>query len=229
MSNSNALIEKMKISWKNINATRVVIALFAFLCGFTGIIAGFYEVLQGNVAPDGLIISTIGPEYSMWKTYELSELMETYSALTVIPNYFVTGILAIIVSSLVIIWGVGFIHRKHGVIIFFLLSITQLLVGGSFVMDLAIITTVVATRINKPLIWWKNHLQSKAQKVFVKSWFWSLTAYVILSISMLGITFFGVNNESIHGVLNILAALMFVPLLMMIIGGFVLDIQSRTK
>jgi hypothetical protein len=36
---------------------------------------------------------------------------------------------------------------------------------------------------------------------------------------MLGITFFGVNDESVHGLLNILAALMFVPLLLMMIGG----------
>ena len=221
----------MTLIFGNINwsATRIVISAFAVLCGVTGIIAGFYEIQQGNVVPDGLIISTIGPENSVWKTYELSELMETYSALTIIPNFFVTGILAIIVSSLVIIWGIGFIHRKHGVIIFFLLSLIQLLVGGSFVMDLAIITTIVATQINKPLTWWKKHLPSNVKKVFAKSWFWSLISYIILSISMLGITFFGVNNESIHSLLNILAALMFLPLILMIFGGFALDIQRKTN
>lgn len=31
--------------------------------------------------------------------------METYSAIAIIPNFFVTGILAIIASCLVIIWG----------------------------------------------------------------------------------------------------------------------------
>ena len=54
---------------KNINATRTVVVAFAMLCGVTGLIAGYFEILQGNVAPDGLIISTIGPEYSMWTTF----------------------------------------------------------------------------------------------------------------------------------------------------------------
>ena len=92
--------KKSKHERQNINATRIVVAAFAMLCGFTGIIAGIFEILQGNVAPDGLIISTIGPEYSMWKTYSINELMETYSAITIIPNFFMTGILAIIVSCI---------------------------------------------------------------------------------------------------------------------------------
>lgn len=137
--------------WKNVNTTRIVVIAFGMLCGLTGIIAGYFEILQGNVAPDGLIISVIGPEYSMWTTYSIYDLMETYSAITIIPNFILTGISAIIVSCLVIIWAVVFIHKKHGVIIFLLLSIIQLLVGGAFVMDLAIITGITATRINKPL------------------------------------------------------------------------------
>lgn len=71
---------------KNINATKIVVVAFAMLCGFTGVIAGYF-VLQGNVAPDGLIISTIGPEHRMWTTYSIYELMEPYSALTIIPNF----------------------------------------------------------------------------------------------------------------------------------------------
>jgi len=221
--------KRSRLKWQNINATRIVVAAFAILCGFTGIAAGFFEILQGNVAPDGLVISTIGPEYSMWKTYGLSELMETYSALTIIPNFLVTGILAVIVGCVVIIWGVGFVHRKHGVIIFLLLSIIQFLVGGSFVMDLALITTITATRINKPLTWWRTHLSSGVKDLLAKLWFWSLIAYIILSFTMLGITIFGVNDGSLQELLDILAALMFAPLILMIIGGFAYDIQRQTK
>jgi hypothetical protein len=141
-------------------------------------------MLQGNVAPDGLVISTIGPEYSLWKTYTVSELMETYSALTIIPYFFITGILAIIVSCLVIIWGTCFINRKRGVAIFFLLSVFQFLVGGSFVMDLALITTITATQINRPLTWWKKHLPLSFKGILVKIWPWSLFAFFIISTSM---------------------------------------------
>ena len=218
---------RSNLNWQNINATRTVVAAFSILCGCTGIIAGFYEILQGNVAPDTFIISTIGPENSMWKTYGSSELMETYSALTVIPNFFVTGMFAIIASCLVIFWGVGFVHRKHGVIIFLLLSIFQLLVGGGFVMDLAIITTITATRINKPLTWWKNNLPIKMRGLLAKLWVWFLVAYSLISASMLGITIIGVNDVSFQESLGVLAALMFAPLILMIIGGFAYDIQKR--
>jgi len=42
------------------------------------------------------------------------------------------------VSFLVIIWSIGFIHKKYGVMIFLFLSGIQFLVGGSFVLDLAL-------------------------------------------------------------------------------------------
>lgn len=218
-----------KLISKNINATRIVVAAFAILCGLTGITAGYFEILQGNIATDGLIVSTIGPEYSMWTTYSIYDLMETYSAITIIPNFFVTGILAIIVSCLVIIWAVGFIHKKHGVIIFFLLSIIQLLVGGGFVMDLAIITCIIATRINKPLTWWRSHLSDKMQRLFAMIWPWSLIFYTILSIVLLGIPILGVNDAELLSYLDIAAALMFIPLILMIIGGFAYDIQRQTN
>ncbi len=208
-------------------ATRIVVIAFAMLCGITGIIAGYFEILQGNVAPDGLIISTIGPEHSMWTTYSIYELMEPYSALTIIPNFLLTGIASIIVSCLVIIWAVGFIHKKYGVIIFLFLSILQLLVGGAFVMDLAIITGFTATRINKPLRWWRSHLSDKMKRLFAIIWPWSLMFYIVLSIILLGITILGLNNVAFLRYLDIAATLMFIPLILMIIGGFAYDIQKH--
>ncbi len=141
------------MNWQAINATRTVVIAFAILCGLSGITTGVFELQQGNVTPDSLIISTIGPEYSMWRTYGFSELQETYSALTIIPNFFLTGILAIIVSSLGIVWAIWFIQNEYGAIIYFLISAIQVLVGGGFVLDLAIMTTLIATRINHPLNW----------------------------------------------------------------------------
>jgi len=146
------------MNWQNINATRTVVIAFALLCGLSGITAGVFELQQGNVTPGTLIISTMGPEYSMWRTYTFSELQETYSALTVIPNFFVTGILAIIVSSIGIVWALWFIQNKYGATIYFVISIIQVLVGGSFVLDLAIINALIATRINQPLKWWRARL-----------------------------------------------------------------------
>jgi hypothetical protein len=138
-----------------------------------------------------------------------------------------TGIASIIVSCLVIIWAVGFIHKKHGVIIFLFLSILQLLVGGAFVMDLAIITGITATRINKPLRWWCKHLSDKMQRLFAKIWPLSLMFYIALSIILLGITILGLKNVTLLHYLDIAATLMFIPLILMIIGGFAYDLQKK--
>ena len=41
----------------------------------------------------------------------------TYFAISVIPNYFLTGIIAVIVSSGFIIWAAKFVEKKYGVIV----------------------------------------------------------------------------------------------------------------
>jgi len=217
-----------KLKRQHINATRISASAFGVFCGLTGIIAGYFEILQGNVVPNGFIISTIGPNYSMWDTYGIGDLWETYSAITIIPNFFLTGIVAILVSFLVIIWSIGFIHKKYGVMIFLFLSGIQFLVGGSFVLDLALIAGVVATRINKPLTWWRSHLSVNVRNVLAKLWPWSFVAYVFLVIILLGITVFGVNDASLLDLLGVFAAAMFIPILLMIFGGFAYDIQRQT-
>jgi hypothetical protein len=215
------------MNWQTINATRTVVIAFALLCGFSGITAGVFELQQGNAVPENLIISTIGPEYSMWRTYDFSELQETYSALTIVPNFFVTGILAIIVSALGIVWAIWFIQTKYGVIIYFLMSIVQVLVGGSFVLDLAIINTLIATRINQPLKWWQSHLSDSLLRFLSMIWPWSVLFYVLLSIVLLGIPVLALIDAGLLGYMGIASALMFIPIILMIIGGFAHDIQRK--
>lgn len=119
--------------WRNVSGLKIVVAAFGILCGLTSIIAGFFEIRQGNIAPSGLVISTIGSSYIMANDF-------TYFAITIIPNLLVTGILSIIISGLVIIWSVRFVRRKNGALILLALSIMQMLVGGGWMIDLAIIT-----------------------------------------------------------------------------------------
>ena len=56
----------------NIDAIRIVVIAFGLLCGFTGVIAGVFEMLQGNKAIDSFRISTVGEAYTMWQhnTYD---------------------------------------------------------------------------------------------------------------------------------------------------------------
>ncbi|MFX0210164.1 MAG: hypothetical protein ACFFDT_29550 [Candidatus Hodarchaeota archaeon] len=202
------------------DGTRVVVAAFGILCGLTGIIAGFFEIRQGNIAPSGFVISTIGPNYSMVDDF-------TYLAVTIVPNMLITGVLAVVVSCLVIIWSARFVHKKNGVLMLLGLSITQMLVGGGWIIDLAIITCILATRIDKPLNWWRSHLSTNLQVWLVKLLPFSLIVYAIISSIMLGLTILGVNNVMLIKPLEILAAVMFIPILLMIFGGLSQDIQRQ--
>ena len=198
---------------------RSVVAAFGILCGLTGIIAGIFEVLQGNVATNGFEVSYIGPSYSMADDF-------TYFAITIIPNFLVTGILAIIVSSLVIVWSVFFVHRQYGTTILLVLSITQMLVGGGWVIDLALITCVLSTRIDKPLNWWRSHFPESVCKTLVKTFSLSFLMYAIIASGMLILSIIGVNDLALLGNMSTLATLMFIPILLMILGGLAQQIQK---
>jgi hypothetical protein len=208
------------VSWQKISGVRIVVAAFGILYGITGIIAGIFEILQGNNAPDGFLISTIGSNYLMADDF-------TYFAVTIIPNFLLTGILAVIVSCLIVIWSIAFVHKKYGVLVLFILSIAQMLVGGAWVIDLAIITCILATRIDKPLNWWRSHLPENIQLWLTKLFPSSIIVYAIVAFSMLNLTILGVNNRTFIDIIGILAAFMFVPMLLMIFGGLAYEIQRQ--
>lgn len=98
------------------SATRAVASTLGVLVGLAGVEHGFFELLQGNVTPSDLMIDAIGPSQRFWE-------YGTERALTVVPNFFVTGILAIVFGLLVTIWAGWFIDRKYGAGVLMLLSI----------------------------------------------------------------------------------------------------------
>ena len=212
--------QKTKPPWREINGTRRVVAAFGILCGLTGIIAGFFETLQGNIAPSGIKISTIGPNYTMADDF-------TYFAVTIIPNLRITGIAAILVSSLVIIWSTRYMDRKKIAISLLGFSIAQMLVGGGWVIDLTVITSLLATQINKPHEWWRKRLPANPRRWLARLFPVSTVSYALISISMLIITVQGVNNEALIKLLEPLAAAMFLPIILMILGGIAHDINTR--
>ena len=52
----------------NMNATRIVASSFGILAGLTGLIAGLFEVRQGNVVPNGYWISYDNKELLKMRT-----------------------------------------------------------------------------------------------------------------------------------------------------------------
>ena len=84
---------------------------------------GLFEVLPGNKPTGRLIVHAIGEQNRMWA-------YGTEDAFTLIPNFLITGVAAIVVSVLILVWSVVFVQKKNGSLVFLLLSILLFLVGG---------------------------------------------------------------------------------------------------
>jgi hypothetical protein len=152
-------------SRRTVRATRVIASTAGVLCGISGLEHGFFETLQGSTAPNALLISAIGPAQRFWPG-------GAETALTIVPNFLVTGILAMIASLMVILWSAAFIQRKHGALIFLALSLVQFLVGGGFAQILLVpIIAAGATQINGSLNWVRRIFPLSVRRVLAKSWY----------------------------------------------------------
>jgi len=169
---------------KNI-ATKTVASTFGVLVGLAGIEHGFLEMFQGNVTPSDIMIDAIGAEQRFWE-------YATEPALTIIPNFLVTGILAIIFGLSVTIWAYAFISKKNGARNLLLLSIILWLVGGGFApIFMSILAFAIATRINSPLKWWRAHLPVHLRGFLAKLWPWSIIIFVFAFVAGVEIAIFG--------------------------------------
>lgn len=107
------------------NSTRIVASTFGVLVGLAGIEHGIFEMLQGNTVPSDVMIEAIGSSQRFWEC-------GTERALTIVPNFLVTGILAVTFGILVTLWATKFIAKKHGASVLLALSVMLWLFGGGF-------------------------------------------------------------------------------------------------
>jgi hypothetical protein len=171
----------------------MTVATFGVVAGLAGIEHGIGEVLQGNRAPTGLVIQS-------WPGSKVFQILNGEPALTIIPNLFITGILAILVSLMFLGWAILFVQRRNGGLVLLLLSGVMLLVGGGFGPPLlGMILALAATRIDAPLMPRLIHLSPGLRRVLSAAWPWSLAAALVAWLSLMpGAVlldyFVGVNN-----------------------------------
>lgn len=220
---------KSKKALGDISATRMVASTFGVLVGLAGIDHGIFETLQRNGGPGNLMIEAIGPAQRFWE-------YGTEPALTVIPSFLVTGILSIIVGLGVILWSVMFVDRKYGAGVLLLLSILLFLVGGGFApIFLAILAVITATRINKPLAWWRRYIPVAIQAFLAWLWPGSLIAFVLVFIISVEIAIFGYpfvglwGAEATMALLSSASNLMIGLMLLSPLTAFAYVTKSRTN
>jgi hypothetical protein len=194
------------------NATKIFTSTFGTIMTLAGLEHGIGEVLQGNVAPGGLM-------FPSWPNSTFFHSLGGEPAMSVIPNLLVTGILAILVSLALLIWVLFFVQRKHGGLVMILLSIAMLLAGGGiFPPVLSAIIGAVATQIQSPLNGWRR-LPLAFRRFLEKAWPWSFAACIVAwlgmfpGLSLLGY-FFGMDDPAfILTLLSIAVGLLLVTVL----------------
>jgi hypothetical protein len=210
-------------------ATRAVAATLGALVGLAGIDHGIFEILQGPIRPEGLMIAAIGPDQRFW-------VYGQETALTVLPSLLISGILSVILGVIVMFWAVGFIDRKYGALVLMLLSIALFLVGGGFApIFMTLIASLAASRICKPLKFWRPALPVLS-RIFPESiWKWVLIAFVFIFGFSVIVAIFGwpltiyFDDETAFRYLNNLSFIMVGMMLLAVLSAFTYDIQRQIQ
>lgn len=153
-------------------ATRTVATWLGIAAGIAGIEHGYFEILQGNVQPDSIVIQSIGPPCVPEEIWNACE-----PAMTIVPNYLVTGILAVLIGLLVVVWSLFFLQRKYGGLVLILLSVALLLFGGGFFPPLiGLVAGIAGTKINKPI---SSARPGSIARFAAKLWPWPLVIFLV--------------------------------------------------
>lgn len=209
-------------------ATRMNVATIGVIFGFSGMTHGFAETLQGNTPTGGVFINAIAAGSSWTRWNEGGE-----GAFTIVPNFLITGILAMLVGVATIIWSVRFVHTPRGPLVFLLLFILLFLVGGGIGQIAFFIPAwAVATRIHKPLNWWQSVLPAGIRSGLARVWPGVLAVASLLILTALVIATFGYipGVQDMERVLHITLSLVGASLLFFLlafVAGFARDIEQR--
>lgn len=110
--------------------SRIAASIVGIVAGFIGTEHGYYEILNQDKAFNWILFDAIsGKSFSNLPTSQWGG----WPAFTLIQNFLITGIFAILVSLVVVAWAAMFVQRKNGGLTLILLSILMLLVGGGFI------------------------------------------------------------------------------------------------
>ncbi len=149
-----------------------------------GLEHGAGEILQGSVAPGGIMILS-------WPDAPFFRNLGGEPAMTIVPNLLLTGILAVVVSMALFVWSVLFVQRRYGGWGMILLSAVLLLAGGGiFPPVLSLLVGVVATRINAPASPVKVRRPNGFQRFLVALWPLSYAVCILAWFAMFPAAYF---------------------------------------
>lgn len=163
-------------------AIRLLATVLGVYGGLLGALHGYYEIVQGNQRPTGLVFNALGdcePE---------TVAHACYPALTVIPNLALTGGVTLAVG----LFSAGFaavgIGRRHSPQVLFGLAMLLMLVGGGFFPPTYLVLggalSAYLLRPNKPpMPAWSHPLAHLWPAIFIVFWSW-IAVRIIFSAAL---------------------------------------------
>ena len=174
-------------------ATKTVAAWLGVVAGIAGLEHGWFEFLQGNTHIPSLAFPSWGlpcvPE-EIWHSCE--------PAMSIIPNFLITGILAMLLSLALIVWAGWFVQRKHGGWVQMAISVLLLLFGGGFSPPIiAFVGGIAGTQINRSL----SGQPARLTRFTARLWPWSLVIFVGWTLGQFPVGHF--FNDFLQGIMYI--------------------------
>jgi hypothetical protein len=205
-------------------ATKTVATWFGIAAGGAGIEHGVFEILQGvarpSTQPEGLMIASMGPPCVPEKIWNACE-----PAMTIIPDFLITGILATMIGLVILIWSIFFIQRKYGGLGLILLSVALLLFGGGiFPPVIGIVGGIAGVKINKPLT---GKQLGSLTRFTAKLWPWPLVIFLgwIIGQWLVGYFF----NDFMQQAMYFGLVLIFVTLPLSVYSAYAVDLRSALE
>jgi hypothetical protein len=215
------------------NATRLTVVTFGMLAAVEGVLHGIGEILQGNIAPSAVLIQA-------WPGSPLTRLIGGWSAVTIVPNLFVSGILTIILSlsiyalSLFVCATLFVLKRYDGPFLgvtLLISSIALLLVGGGISAPVIVFVIGVAwIVINQPLEWRRKRLDFRSRHFRAEWWPGSFILILVFWLSVsLGAVIVGILTDVIPSIIFV-GFVLFIGLALLVLAivtGFVYDVERE--
>jgi len=204
------------------SAARLTASIFGVLSGLGGLLHGVGEILQGNVAPSGVVIDS-------WVQGPIATNMGGEPGMTIVPNLLITGILTVAVSMATIVWSIGFVQRKWGGRVLILLAGAMLLVGGGFGPPiLGILAGVAGLGVARRNAGWWARCRPGTRRFLARLWPWVFGVCVANGVflvvgSVILVFAFDVNNPDLFTNSFFFAVL---TLLLSIVTGTARDVAA---
>ncbi|HEX9117182.1 MAG TPA: hypothetical protein VGA61_14030 [Anaerolineae bacterium] len=200
-------------------ATRMVASWFGVVAGVAGLEHGFLEILQGSARPAGLMFASMGAPCETEKAWNACE-----PALSIVPNYLITGILACALGLIILVWASAFMPRRRSGVMLILLSLTLLLFGGGVFPPLfGVIGGMAGTLMARPL---PGEPAGRLLRAAARLWPWPLVVFLLWALGQFPVGYF--FNDFLKGIMVFVLPLAVVLLTLSVYSAYAYDASGAT-